>query len=69
MWRCYLNLFNLLLIALTVMSFLSADAKATTVIGVMVMLSTVIRFVQERRSHRAAPPGRRRHPFGAAGVP
>ncbi|HET7865826.1 MAG TPA: hypothetical protein VFL86_15595 [Burkholderiaceae bacterium] len=30
------------------------DAKATVVIGVMVALSTGIRFVQERRSHRVA---------------
>jgi len=33
---------------------LSADTRATTVIGVMVGLSTLIRFVQEGRSHRAA---------------
>jgi P-type Mg2+ transporter len=37
-----------------VLSFFSADAKAAVVIGVMVTLSTVIRFVQEGRSHRAA---------------
>ncbi len=54
LWRCYLNPFNLLLTALAVLSFLSADAKATVVIGIMVALSTVIRFVQEGRSHRAA---------------
>jgi Mg2+-importing ATPase len=39
---------------LAVLSYLSADVKATTVIGVMVGLSTLIRFVQEGRSHRAA---------------
>jgi len=54
LWRCYLNPFNLLLTALALLSFLSADAKATVVIAVMVTLSTVIRFVQEGRSHRAA---------------
>lgn len=54
LWRCYLNPFNLLLTALAVLSFLSADAKATIVIGVMVALSTIVRFVQEGRSHRAA---------------
>ena len=54
LWRCYLNPFNLLLTALALLSFLSADSKATVVIGVMVALSTVIRFVQEGRSHRAA---------------
>ena len=54
LWHCYKNPFNLLLTALAVVSYLGADAKATTVIGVMVALSTLIRFVQEGRSHRAA---------------
>jgi P-type Mg2+ transporter len=54
LWRCYLNPFNLLLTALAALSYLSADAKATEVIAVMVGLSTIIRFVQEGRSHRAA---------------
>jgi P-type Mg2+ transporter len=54
LWRCYVNPFNLLLTALAALSLLSADAKATVVIGVMVALSTGIRFVQEGRSHRTA---------------
>ncbi len=54
LWRCYVNPFNLLLTALALLSFLSADSKATVVIAAMVALSTVIRFVQEGRSHRAA---------------
>ncbi|MEO8298318.1 MAG: magnesium-translocating P-type ATPase [Burkholderiales bacterium] len=54
LWHCYQNPFNLLLTALAVVSWSSHDAKATVVIGVMVVLSTVIRFVQEGRSHRAA---------------
>ena len=54
LWRCYVNPFNLLLTALALLSFISADSKATVVIGVMVALSTGIRFVQEGRSHRAA---------------
>ncbi len=54
LWRCYLNPFNLLLTGLALLSFLSADAKATVVIAAMVGLSTVIRYVQEGRSHRAA---------------
>ena len=54
LWRCYANPFNLLLTALATLSFLSADAKATVVICVMVGLSTGIRFVQEGRSQRAA---------------
>ncbi len=54
LWRCYLNPFNLLLTALALLSFFSADAKATVVIVVMVALSTGIRFVQEGRAHRSA---------------
>ena len=54
LWHCYLNPFNVLLTVLAVLSFLSADSNAAVVIGVMVTLSTVIRFVQEGRSHRAA---------------
>ena len=54
LWHCYNNPFNLLLTVLAVVSWLGADAKATTVIAVMVALSTLIRFVQEGRSHRAA---------------
>ena len=54
LWHCYVNPFNLLLTALAVVSYLTEDAEATIVIGVMVLLSTAIRFVQEGRSHRAA---------------
>jgi Mg2+-importing ATPase len=54
LWHCYKNPFNLLLTVLAGLSYLSADAKATTVIGAMVLLSTLIRFVQEGRSRRAA---------------
>lgn len=54
LWRCFLNPFNVLLTALAALSFLSADSKAAVVIGFMVCLSTVIRFVQEGRSHHAA---------------
>ena len=54
LWRCYLNPFNLLLTALAMLSFVSADRTATGVIAAMVALSTGIRFVQEGRSHRSA---------------
>ena len=54
LWHCYRNPFNLLLTVLAAVSYLGADVKATTVIGVMVALSTLIRFVQEGRSHHAA---------------
>jgi Mg2+-importing ATPase len=54
LWHCYQNPFNLLLTVLALLSYLTDDAKATLVIGLMVALSTAIRFVQEGRSHRAA---------------
>ncbi len=54
LWLCYKNPFNLLLTVLAAVSWLTQDAKATIVIGAMVLLSTVIRFVQETRSNRAA---------------
>jgi P-type Mg2+ transporter len=53
LWHCYRDPFNLLLSALAVVSYLTEDAKATLVIGAMVLLSTGIRFAQERRSHHA----------------
>jgi P-type Mg2+ transporter len=54
LWHCYKDPFNLLLTVLAAVSYATADAKATVVIGVMVVLSTAIRFVQEYRSTRAA---------------
>ncbi|HEY2257329.1 MAG TPA: magnesium-translocating P-type ATPase, partial [Variovorax sp.] len=54
LWHCYKNPFNLLLTVLAVVSYVTDDLKATTVIGTMVLLSTLIRFVQEGRSSRAA---------------
>ena len=54
LWHCYCNPFNLLLTLLAVVSHLTEDDKATIVIGTMVVLSTLIRFVQEGRSNRAA---------------
>lgn len=54
LWQCYRNPFNLLLTLLAVVSWLTEDVKATVVIGTMVVLSTLIRFIQEGRSNRAA---------------
>lgn len=54
LWQAYNNPFNLLLTLLATVSWLTDDSKATVVIGSMVVLSTVIRFVQEARSSRAA---------------
>ncbi|WP_082549257.1 magnesium-translocating P-type ATPase [Rhizobacter sp. Root404] len=53
LWHCYKDPFNLLLTVLATVSYLSADRRATVVIGVMVGLSTLIRFAQEGRSRRA----------------
>ena len=54
LWHCYVNPFNLLLSLLAFVSYLTEDVKATIVIGSMVALSTILRFVQESRSNRAA---------------
>ena len=54
LWLCYKNPFNLLLTVLAFISFLTDDIQATIVIGIMVVLSTLIRFIQEGKSNRAA---------------
>ncbi|UTY59184.1 magnesium-translocating P-type ATPase [Massilia sp. erpn] len=54
LWQCYRNPFNVLLTVLALVSWLTEDVKATIVIGTMVVLSTLLRFVQEGRSSRAA---------------
>ncbi|MCC7462474.1 MAG: magnesium-translocating P-type ATPase [Gammaproteobacteria bacterium] len=54
LWHCYRNPFNLLLTLLAAFSYLTDDRKATLVIGTMVVLSTLLRFWQEGKSHKAA---------------
>jgi Mg2+-importing ATPase len=54
LWHCYSNPFNLLLTLLAAVSYYTGDMKATIVISSMVLLSTVLRFVQETRSNKAA---------------
>jgi Mg2+-importing ATPase len=54
LWHCYQNPFNLLLTALAIISYYTEDMKATIVISAMVVLSTVLRFVEESRSNKAA---------------
>jgi Mg2+-importing ATPase len=54
LWYCYKNPFNLLLTLLALISWLTEDMKAATVIFSMVVLSTVLRFWQETRSNQAA---------------
>jgi Mg2+-importing ATPase len=57
-WRhllaCYANPFSLLLTVLAWVSWATGDVRAMSVIVVMVSLSTGVRFVQERRSGKAA---------------
>ncbi len=54
LWLSYNNPFNLLLTLLAIVSYFSRDTQAAVVIASMVLLATVIRFVQERRSNQAA---------------
>ncbi len=54
LWHAYNNPFNLLLTGLAVVSFVTEDIKATAILSVMVILSSLFRFVQEYRSNKAA---------------
>ena len=54
LWLSYKNPFNLLLTILATVSYLTDDTTGATVISFMVLISTVLRFVQERRSNNAA---------------
>ncbi|WP_025915620.1 magnesium-translocating P-type ATPase [Herminiimonas sp. CN] len=54
LWLCYRNPFNILLTLLALISYLTEDMKAAVVIGTMVVVSTILRFVQEKRSNSAA---------------
>ncbi len=54
LWISYRNPFNLLLTLLAAISWLTDDLKATTVIGSMVVLSTLLRFWQEAKANEAA---------------
>ncbi|QJP08573.1 magnesium-translocating P-type ATPase [Pseudomonas multiresinivorans] len=54
LWYCYCNPFNLLLTVLATISWLTEDVEAAVVIGSMVAISALLRFIQEKRSNRAA---------------
>ena len=54
LWHAFANPFNLLVTTLAVASGLTGDEKAVVVIGLMVVLSTGLRFAQESRSNKAA---------------
>lgn len=48
------NPFNLLLLVLAIISYITGDIKATIVLSLMVLLSTILRFYQEFKSGKAA---------------
>jgi Mg2+-importing ATPase len=52
--RAFANPFNILLATLATVSGLTGDKEAVIVIGLMVLLSTMLRFAQEFRSQHAA---------------
>ena len=54
LFNCYRNPFNLLLSALAAVSYATDDTEGTIIIASMVIISTVLRFVQEARSTKAA---------------
>lgn len=54
LWLSYNNPFNLLLTLLAIVSYFTRDNEAAVVIASMVLIATLIRFFQERRSSQAA---------------
>ncbi|CAI1788318.1 Magnesium-transporting ATPase, P-type 1 [Serratia ficaria] len=54
LWHCYRNPFNLLLTALGMISYATEDLTGALVIALMVAISTLLNFIQEARSNRAA---------------
>ncbi len=52
--RAFANPFNLLLTTLAVVSGFTGDREAVVVIGIMVVVSTLLRFFQEYRSTQSA---------------
>ncbi|AGO53431.1 magnesium-transporting ATPase, p-type 1 [Serratia plymuthica 4Rx13] len=54
LWHCYRNPFNLLLTVLGLISYATEDLTGALVIGLMVLISTLLHFVQEARSNKAA---------------
>lgn len=54
LWTCYRNPFNLLLTVLGIVSYSTEDMFAAGVIALMVGISTLLNFIQEARSTKAA---------------
>ncbi|WP_286801147.1 cation-transporting P-type ATPase, partial [Acinetobacter sp. UBA2063] len=54
LWYCYRNPFNILLSLLALVAFLTDDLTGASIISVMVILSTLLRYWQESKSNQAA---------------
>ncbi|TKI03612.1 magnesium-translocating P-type ATPase [Martelella alba] len=54
LWQCYRNPFNLLLTVLGIVSYGTDDGTGAAVIALMVAIATLLYFVQESRSNKAA---------------
>ena len=54
LWYCYRNPFNILLSILALVAFFTDDLTGSSIITVMVMLSTLLRYWQESKSNQAA---------------
>ncbi len=54
LWQAFRSPFSLLLVGLAAVSGWTGDLRSAAVIGTIVLLATALRFVQERRSDRAA---------------
>lgn len=54
LWYCYRNPFNILLTLLALVAFFTDDLTGASIISVMVVLSTLLRYWQESKSNQAA---------------
>lgn len=54
LWTCYRNPFNILLTILGIISYSTEGIFAAGVIGLMVVIATLLNFIQEARSTKAA---------------
>ncbi|MFN7094353.1 MAG: magnesium-translocating P-type ATPase, partial [Burkholderiales bacterium] len=54
LWLCYKNPFNLLLTILDLFYLITDEVRGIVVLTLMIVISTVLRFVQELRSNKAA---------------
>lgn len=54
LFHCFINPFNLVLLALSIISLVTGDMASVAIMSTMVLISVFIRFVQEYRSAREA---------------